>query len=386
MVESRLFTPGTIGKIEIKNRIIRSATFTRTATKDGRVTSPMLNLYTELARGGTGLIITGVISIDQAGPVGTNALAYFDDTYIADHKKLVDAVHTSSLDVKIAAQIGHSGRQSTYPKLESVAPSAIPEKSSGRVPRELKLDEIKAIIEKFIRVGRRAYESGYDAVQLHAAHGYLLSSFLSPYMNTRTDEYGGRLENNARILVDIIKGLRNETGKNFPIMIKLQSQDGIPAGLSLDEGVKIAKHVADAGYDAIEPSGGFRETLTSSDGWGIPSRPVRKPDEENYFLPAVKAIKAVAPGRAVVLMGGVKNPVTADRILGDGLADFVAMSRPLICEPDLPNRWKRGDISPAWCKSCNTCYKSLMEGPLECVVRLKRERKRLRDEKKQQAT
>jgi 2,4-dienoyl-CoA reductase-like NADH-dependent reductase (Old Yellow Enzyme family) len=383
MEAPRLFTPGKIGNVEVKNRIIRSATFTRTATKDGRVTDPLLNLYTELARGGSGLIVTGVVTIDQAGPAGQGALAYYDDTYIADHKKLVDAVHASSPGVKFAAQIGHSGRQSTYPKLESVAPSAIPEKTSGRVPRALKLDEIKAIIEKFVRAGRRAYESGYDAVQLHAAHGYLLSSFLSPYMNTRTDDYGGRLENRARILVDIIKGLQNETGNAFPIMIKLQSQDGVPAGLTLDEGVKIAKHVADAGYDAIEPSGGFSETLTSINGWGIPSKPVLKPEEENYFLPAVKAIKSIAPDRAVILMGGVRNPVSVDRILGDGSADFVAMSRPLICEPDLPNRWKGGDLSPAWCKSCNTCYKSLMEGPLECVVRLKRERKRLRLEKKQ---
>jgi 2,4-dienoyl-CoA reductase-like NADH-dependent reductase (Old Yellow Enzyme family) len=138
----------------------------------------------------------------------------------------------------------------------------------------------------------------------------------------------------------------------------------------------------DAGYDAIEPSGGCGETLASAEGWGIPSKPVRKPDEENYFLPAVKAIKSIAPGRAVILMGGVRNPVSVDRILGDGFADFIAMSRPLICEPDLPNRWNGGDLSPAWCKSCNTCYKSLMEGPLECIVRQKRERKRLRLEKK----
>lgn len=374
-----LFSPSTIGKVEVKNRIIRSATYARMATKDGRVTDPLLQLYADLARGGSGLIITGFIAVDPAGTGGPSNLSYFDDTYIADHQKLIEGVREASPDVKIGAQIAHSGRQSSHPRYEAVAPSAVLEKGSGRMPRELTVDEIGTIIEEFVAAGRRAFESGYDLVQLHAAHGYLLSSFLSPYMNVREDEFGGSPRNRARILVEIFNGLRSEVGANFPIAVKLQTEDGVPVGLTLTEATEIAKYIVDAGCAAIEVSGGFYETLMSK-GWGIPSNVVKTPEDENYFLLAALAMKDAVPDCPIILVGGVRNPVTADQILQDRQADFISICRPLICEPDLPIRWSNGDLTPPLCISCNSCYQSILAGPVECLVKQRLLRKR----KKQQ--
>ncbi len=353
----------------------------RMAAKDGRVTEELLKFYTALAKGGTGLIVTGAIAVDQPGQFAPGNMAYFDDSYITGHKKLTDIVHDAGPGVKIAAQLAHSGRQSTHPKFSSVAPSSIPEDTTGRVPHELTPDEIGNIVAKFIKAGRWAYESGYDMVQLHAAHGYLLSSFLSPYMNVRADQYGGSTENRSRIFLEILSGMRKEVGQQFPITLKIQTRDGIPQGLSQEEGIEIAKRLVDAGYDAIEPSGGFGGTLMSKAGWGIPSCVVKSPADENYFLPAAKAIKKVVPKCPVILMGGVRNPVSADQILKEGSADFIAMCRPLIREPDLPNRWYSGDLTPAKCKSCNSCYKSLTTGPLECATRHRLELRQARQEK-----
>ncbi|HME55103.1 MAG TPA: NADH:flavin oxidoreductase [Candidatus Lokiarchaeia archaeon] len=363
-----LFSPNTIGNIEVKNRIIRSATYDRMATEDGRVTDHLLQFYTDLASGGVGLIFTGGIAINSAGVLGASSLVFSDDSYIKDNEKLVTNVRDASPDVKIGAQICHSGPQSLDPAQELIAPSTFTYESNGRVARELTVDEIWNLISEFIAAGRRTFESGYDLVQLHAAHGYLLSSFLSPRTNAREDEFGGSVGNRARILAEICKGIHSEAGANFPIAIKLQTQDGIPDGLELAEATEIARIVVDAGCAAIEVSGGTGETLLRS-GWGMPSSVVKTTDDENYFLPAAQALKDVIPECRIILVGGIRNPVSAEQILQENQADFISMSRPLICEPDLPNRWFNGDHEPALCSSCNSCYQSLMSGPVECLAK-----------------
>jgi len=272
-------------------------------------------------------------------------------------------------NAKIAAQLVHTGRQTGNKKYEPVAPSPIPDKIVNRVPRELRTDEIRDVTKMFVSAGRRAYEVGYDAVQLHAAHGFLLCNFISPYSNKRIDEYGGDTQRRTRILVEIYDQLRDEVGKNFPITVKLQTQDDVPeGGLTLEEGKEIAKIVADAGYDAIEPSGGSGESMIGEGGInGLPSKVIKSPQDENYFLPTVNEIKPVVGDCPVILMGGVRNPLSAEKALREKAADFISMSRPLIYEPDLPNRWKNGDTSPALCTSCNECYISVLKGPLHCV-------------------
>jgi len=375
-----LFSPGRIGKVQIKNRIIRSATFTNMASEQGTPTEEQIEFYSTLAKGGTGLIITEITSIDQIGKNTNAQLCLDNDSQIAGHKKLVDAVHEYS-GVKIAPQLSHAGRGSFNPEHQPVAPSPIANEVTKKTPRELTIEEIREIIKNFVDACQRAYESGYDLVQLNAGHGWLLSNFLSPYTNQRNDEYGGDTKNRTKILLDIFNQVKDEMGKKFPITIKLQTNDFIPEGLSLEEGIEIAKLLVDTGYCAIEASGGGIELIARGEK-PYPSVVVKTPEDENYFLPSVKELQQVKKDCPIILMGGVRNPLSAEKILQEKTADFIAISRPLIYEPDLPNRWKNGDLSPPLCTSCNQCYGTVMAGTLHCPIKKKAERRKRREEKK----
>ncbi|UCG02845.1 MAG: NADH:flavin oxidoreductase [Candidatus Heimdallarchaeota archaeon] len=360
-----LFSPHKIGNVPIKNRIVRSATAENMAD-EGHPNDQLIDLYTELAKGEVGLIITGGIAVDPSSTFSKKGTSLHSDGFISSHRKLVKSIH--SYDTKIAAQIGHTGRQSSNRRYEAVAPSAILYPQTGRVPRALSTAEIREIIiPAFVEAGWRAYESGYDMVQLHAAHGYLLGSFLTPYTNQRTDEFGGSTFNRTKILIDIYHSLRDEVGKEFPIIIKLQTQDGdLQGGLKLDEGLEITKIVYETGFDAIEPSGGGGDLIGTD--LLLPSVAINSSEEENYFLQTVKAIRTLTDDCPLILMGGIRNPLSAERFIQKGITDFISMSRPLICEPDLAKRWKSGDHSPALCESCNSCYYSIVNSTLECIL------------------
>ena len=362
-----LFSPKKIGNEEIKNRIVRSATFEHRAEKYGYVGQKIIDFYDELARGGTGLIITGFTGVDPSATGSPYQLRLDNDSYISGHKKLVKVVHDQP-DVKLAIQIVHMGRQGEHPKFPPVAPSPIPEKTTGLTPKKLSIEQIYDLINKFKETAVRAYECGYDMVQLHAAHGYLLSNFVSPYTNTRRDEFGGSIENRAKILVEIFHRIRDELGRKFPITVKLQTHDSVPGGLTLDTSSKIATILADIGYDAIEPSGGIYESQLSHKN-PYPCKMIRSAEEENYFLPTAKILKPLIDKTKLILVGGIKNPLSAEKILIDNHADFISLCRPLIYEPNLPNRWQNGDISPAKCISCNSCLVVMREGPVHCVTK-----------------
>ena len=375
-----LFSPEKIGKIQIKNRIIRSATYTNMASEEGIPTEKQIEFYKILAKGGTGLIITEITSIDKTGRSSTEQLCLYDDFQIVGHKKLVDAVHEYS-GIKIAPQLSHAGRGSFHPNIQPVAPSSIQNTLTKKTPRELKIEEIREIIKNFGDACRRAYESGYDLVQLNAGHGWLLSNFLSPLTNKREDEYGGDIQGRAKILMDIYHQVIDEMGKKFPITLKLQTNDFLPEGLVIEESMEIAKLLIDVGYCAIEPSGGGFELA----GMGVkpyPSAVVSKPEDENYFLPSVEKFEEIKKECPIILMGGVRNPQVAEKFLQEKIANFISLSRPLIYEPDLPNRWKSGDFSPPLCTSCNQCFATIMSGPLHCPVKKKAEKRRKREEKK----
>jgi 2,4-dienoyl-CoA reductase-like NADH-dependent reductase (Old Yellow Enzyme family) len=368
-----LFSPQKIGNVKIPNRIVRSATFEHRAEKYGYVGPKILEMYNELARGGTGLIITGFTAVDPSGTGSPYQLRLDNDSYIAGHKKLVDVVHEQS-DIKVAIQIVHQGRQCEHPKYPPIAPSPIPDKTTGLMPRELSTEEVYDFIKKFKDTAIRAYECEYDMVQLHACHGYLLSNFISPYTNKRKDEFGGSDENMARILVEIFNQIRDEVGKKFPITIKLQIEDFVPEGLTIETSLKIAKILADTGYDAIEPSGGIYESqLTHKNP--PPSKMIKSTEDENYFLSNAKRIKPLLKNTKLILVGGIKNPLSAEKILQDNSADFISLCRPLIYEPNLPNRWKNGDIAPAKCISCNACLMIMRKGPIYCQTKRNLEKK-----------
>ncbi len=214
-------------------------------------------------------------------------------------------------------------------------------------------------------------------VQLHAAHGYFLSNFISPYTNRRSDNYGGTNENMARILAEIYDSIKDEVGKEFPVIIKLQTKDFEPGGLEIKQVLEIAKILVDKGLDAIEPSGGIDETQIGTKN-AYPSRQVKSPEEENYFLPIVKELKPSMKNCKMILMGGIKNPISAESFLKAGITDFISLSRPLIYEPNLPNRWMSGDLRTAKCLSCNSCHVTSFIGPVYCVVRRRLEKRKQR--------
>lgn len=368
-----LFSPKKIGNIQIKNRIVRSATFMFMAKKYGYVGERLLKMYEELARGGTGLIITGAVAMDPSAAGGPYQVCLYDDSHMPGHKKLVNSIHEYD-DTKIAIQFNHLGRLGYHPKYPNFAPSPIPYKGTGITPQELTTEEVREFIKKFIDAGLRAYECGYDMVQLHAAHGYFLNNFISPYTNIRSDEFGGSIQGRTKILIDIHNGIRDKLGNQFPIIIKLQSQDFIPNGITEEEGIKIAKIISNTGFDGIEPSGGGRESIEFMKNT-LPSKIIKKSEQENYFLPFAKKVKPLLKNCALILVGGIRNPTVAEKILQEGDADFISLCRPLIYEPNLPNRWKSGDITPAKCISCNSCLVVMEKGPVYCVTKNNLEKK-----------
>ncbi|TFG05663.1 MAG: NADH:flavin oxidoreductase [Promethearchaeota archaeon] len=369
-----LFSPKKIGSVKIKNRLMRSATFEGLASREGYVTDELVGFYIELARGGIGLIITGASAVTSRMTVGSRCACFTDDSFVKAHQTLVKSVHEYN-NVKIGAQLAHNGRQGSHPKYLPVAPSPVFYPLTKQIPRELTGREIYDIIDHYAAAGRRVYESGYDLVQLHAAHGYLLSSFLSPYTNKRTDEFGETLAGRTKILIDIYNRLRDEVGKNFPIIVKLQVIDGVPGGLTIAEGKQIAERLIKAGYDAIEPSGGLTELQMKTDN-ALPSKRIKSADDENYLSAAVKHIRPIMGNSALIQVGGIRNPETAEKLLRSGMCDFIALSRPLIYEPNLPDRWKNGDHSPAKCISCNSCLLAIFTGQgVHCAVKRKLEHK-----------
>jgi len=373
-----LFSPKKIGNVEIKNRIIRSATELVATDDDGYVTDEYIEIYKKLAEGGIGLIITEVTAIDLEGKIQRKRQkCLFDDSFIEGNKKLCDAVHEYS-DVKIAPQLNHAGRQGP----NGVAPHPYTYKIIGKEKpcRPMTADDIQKLIKDFGSAARRAYESGYDMVQLNGGHGWLLNNFQSGYINKRTDEYGGSIEGRTKVLVDIYNEIRDQVGKNWPIFIKTNGQDFVEGGITLDEAEEITKILVDTGYDAIEPSGGGGVTIFQDPSY--PFVVVKSPDQENYFLDTVKRLKPVMKDKAIILMGGVRNPEIAEKLLQDGTTDFISLSRPFIYEPDLPNRWKSGDTSPALCTSCNKCLSTGRPGPVFCPIQRKAEKRKKREEQK----
>ncbi|MHA1729419.1 MAG: NADH:flavin oxidoreductase [Promethearchaeota archaeon] len=370
-----LFRTGRISSLILKNRIVRSATAERMASNDGYVTDALIKLYEDLAKGGTGLIITGGLAVEPTSTLTRCASCLFDDMFIAGQKRLVKVVHNYS-ECKIGAQIVHTGPQTDNKKYQPVGPSSIRRNNFDRIPQKLTIKNIQEIIKNFVDTGRRAYETGYDLIQLHASHGYLLSSFISPYFNRRIDEYGGNTLKRLKIIIDIYNLLRDEIGKSFPIIIKLQTQDFISGGLSLEEAKLITKIVTDTGFDAIEPSGGGAFLINSPKLY--PSVVVKSAEDENYFLGTAKELKPIMGNTKLILVGGIKDAKRAEMILEKDQADFISMCRPLIREPNLPNRWKSGDLSPTTCLSCNNCFQTIFtasQDGLHCPVKKRKEKR-----------
>ncbi len=352
---SALFEPATLHTLELKNRFVRSATWTGTASPKGETTDEMISRMVALARGGVGLVVTGHTFVSPEGQASFKQAAIFDDGFVDGLKRLTEKVHECG--GKIALQIAHAGM---YPAEGAPSPSLSVSKiedKTDEVMRAMSLDDIRRIREAFVSAAVRAERAGFDAVELHSAHGYLLSQFLSPYFNKRTDEYGGDIEGRARIHGEIIRGIRDSLGDRFPVLVKMNGKDYVDGGLLPEEAAEAASRFEEAGASAVEVSGGFLRNVKYS-----PSRMgINSEKKEAYFQEEARTVKRRV-GIPVILVGGIRSLHVAETMVETSVADFIALSRPLVCEPDLVMRWQGGDVRPSLCRSDNRCFKPGFEG------------------------
>ena len=376
----KIFSEGKIGPLKLPNRLVRSATWDPSILNGRGMNEGVLNIYRRVAAGGVGLIITGDFSVLPSNfleaDFGTGLFSY-ESVRIHGIEQLVETVHEAAPQCKLIAQIS-----ADYP---GIAPSAIPSPFTTEQEQPLSVEQIKLLVNCFVEAIHGIQQDGFDGVQMHAAHGGLLSKFLSPYSNRRQDQYGGSIQNRVRILREIISGAREKVG-NFPILVKVNSTDFLEGGIDLETFPALASEIERSGVDAVEVSGGMWECLVRPET-ELGFRPVpapeshtriKNPDKQSYFLKYAERLDLNIP---VILVGGNRDIERLEQIIQNGKVDFISLCRPLICEPDLPTRWLEGrGTSNTDCISCNSCiydmYTGLILGeprPVFCVYKEKRQ-------------
>lgn len=365
----QLASSGKIGSVKIKNRMVMAPMGDLTANPDGTVSDKTVAYYSARAKGGIGLIITGIVRINnEDGTAGPNQLSLADDKYIPGFKRLVDEVHSHG--AKIFPQIQHSGRQGVAALTGSdhvLAPSAIPSAVMQQPTKALTLEQIKTLIGQFGDTARRAMEAGCDGVEIHAAHGYLIEQFLSPFSNKREDEYGGSFDNRMRFLREIIQDVKDKTKDDFAISVRLSVDEFIDdlgineEHIDLEEGIKIAKAIEKEGVDALNVSCGTYESMNFA------IEPVSvEPGWRRDFIKAVKD----EINLPVIAVAKFRTPEMAEEFLNDGVLDFVSFGRPLLADPEFPNKaMAKEDLRVNRCISCLFCFDELNKGShVVCAV------------------
>ncbi|MBT9131331.1 MAG: NADH oxidase [candidate division WS2 bacterium] len=358
----KLFEPGQIGKMKIKNRIVMPPMVMNYAGLNGEVTDTMINYYQERARGGVGLIIVEATEVDYPNGLATAIpLAIHQDRYIAGLNRLVQAIHMYG--AKAALQLHHGGRQAFIMEgQQPVAPSPIPCKVKQTLPRKLTIKEIEVLVEKFSQATLRAKTAGFDAIQIHGAHGYLITQFMSPYTNKRQDKYGGTFKKRMRFPLEIIQRTRELVGNDFPIIFRISADEFVKGGLTLEDSKHIAKTLEEAGINAIDVSAGIYESLfkiiepmSYPEGWRV------------YLAEEIKKIVSIP----VITVGQIRSPEFAESIIAKGKADFVALGRALIADPYWPQKARENKVNEIrHCLSCNIgCLGRIFSSlPAACTV------------------
>ncbi len=344
--------------IYLKNRFVRSATWEGMATETGEVTPKLIKLMEDLARGEVGLIITGHAYVDPIGQASPWQLGVHRDELISSLEKIPQAVH--KFGSKVFLQIAHSGIFAfNLEKKPGLGPSPLDIHSDFRSAKGVGMTkkDIKEVITKFGEAALRAKKAGFDGIQIHAAHGYLLSQFLSPYFNKRNDEYGGDIRARSKLVLEVYQRIR-EMVDDFPVIIKLNAQDFLDPGMSFDEMLYVSKLLEENGIDGIEMSGG---TLISKEF--IPSRTkkIAKKVGEIYYMEHALRFKQKTQV-PLILVGGIRRFNVCEKLISKGVCDLISMSRPFIREPYLIRRWKQGDLRDALCESDNLCFKPALMG------------------------
>lgn len=362
----RLFTPGRIGSLTLPNRIVFAATSSELADKDGFVGDDLVEYYVERARGGAGLIVVEATYVEQEGKrLHHNAMLH-DDCFIPGLRKVVEAAHVEG--ARMAIQLNHGGRESIPDVSGSIppAPSPIPSQFTGVgdavIPKELSLGEIDRIVERFAEAARRSRDAGFDAVELHGAHGYLIGEFLSPDSNKREDEYGGSVQGRAYFCVRLIRAIKIKLGEDYPVIVRMNGCDHVRHGLELDDAVEMAAMFEAAGADAISVSGGVHG---SRPYMVVPGMSVDRGCYVSYGDAVRRRVRV-----PVMVVGRINTPELAEQILDDGQADFICLSRALIADPYFPVKAKAGrteTIAP--CIACNECIATVHRHKgLACTV------------------
>lgn len=363
----KLFEGVKIGNLDLKNRFVRSAVWMKGTTEDSRLTDFIMDTYGDLASGGTGLIITGYAHISPYEQPNPNMLGIYDDSFVEEYKPFTEMIHEKG--AKVALQIAYGGAQSHHPDastMKILAPSAVHNKVTDLTPKEATKEDLAEIVQMFAQAARRAKEAGFDAVQLHGAHGYFLSAFLTPYYNRRMDEYNGDIHNRARIIYEVYEAVRAEVGPYFPVMIKLNFDDFMDPheGLIFDDAIEVFKRLDEMGMDAFEAS-----ATNESSGNGLkPARTrIFTRDKQSYFRETAAKIAEVVKA-PVILMGGNKDMDLMEDILNSSEIQLVSIARPLLAEPDLINKWEMDRTHKPRCVSCNQCWTSQ---PNSCILNRK---------------
>ncbi|MFW5490067.1 MAG: NADH:flavin oxidoreductase [Desulfovibrio sp.] len=346
-----LFEKCKLGPLTLKNRLVRSATWENMTTENGRMTPQLYEIYKTLAANEVGLIITGYANVVVEEQPNHGMMGIYDDLFIADYRKLTDIVHKHGS--KIILQIAYGGTKTTYNvgKRTIFAPGDVPERSTGTCGKPMTKDDIRYIIKAFAAAGKRAKDSGFDGVEIHAAHTYLINQFLSPYYNNRTDEYGGSLENRMRFMVEIYDAMRKEVGADYPILVKLTASEFFEGGLTFDETRIICSKLEKMGVQGLEISGNIHGKAKSMAGEFFDGHELKK---QGYFA-EYGAIISRDVDIPVITVGGLSQPDHIESILNETEIELFGLSRPLLAEPDLFKRWKEGDRKKAKCVHCSKC-------------------------------
>lgn len=359
----RLFSPAKIGGLQIKNRIVMAAMGTNFGTGEGTVSDRAIAYYATRAKGGAGLIITESSPVSQRGRHRRRCLGAFADRFIPDLRRLTDAVHQSG--ASIALQMNHAGRDagSDVTGYPPQAPSAVAIVQGAPPPEEMTLDEIRQAVIDFGQMARRAQDAGFDAVEIHGAHGYLIQQFFSPRLNRRGDAYGGNTENRGRFAVEVMRNVRESVGDSFPIIFRLSLRELVEGGYELEDGLFWARQIEVAGADALNVSGGTGESAHTVVQF---ISPMSFP--EGSFVPLAEAAKKEVR-IPVIVANRLNDPTLAEEILTAGKADFIAVGRNFLTDPDWPVKAKSGEAERIRsCVACNGCIWSLQRanGDVTC--------------------
>ncbi|MDR0382951.1 MAG: NADH:flavin oxidoreductase, partial [Spirochaetaceae bacterium] len=316
-----LFDKTQLGRMRLKNRFFRAAIGEK--TPDGQINENILNLYKELALGGTGTLITGFTLVDESEK-NFPMMAFYDDSFYEGHKTLTNLAHENGANIILQLVYVGSYAMGEITGMTILAPSAVENLNTKVLPQEITVKQIKAIQEKFSEAALRAKSAGYDGVEIHAAHGFLLSQFMTPHYNRRTDLYGGSAENRARMLLETYRAIREAVGADFPVLIKINVNDGFENGVAFEDVLYLCDELTKLKVDAIEISGAFNMFPQGS---------------TSFFKKEAEQI-AARNNTKIIMTGGNRHFEEMTDILNSTKIEYFGIARPLIKEPDLINRFK----------------------------------------------